>query len=199
MNTSLKELDRLLFYHVTAKNCKTSFVNLIIYLLIFSYYQLQQCWKFDKEERPTFTQLQHTLEILAQSPSTHILFHISEKRRGYISDNHEIYLQPMPSHISGTNKKIQFINGKMVLSHPQPTPEDNGTTSGNVSDLSTDTENDSASKGHFKWLKKKSKEEDIPISQLLINQKYTPDIEKFERNLLMESQNIERQNPLISI
>lgn len=169
-------------------------------MLFFSYYQLQQCWKFDKEERPTFTQLLHTLEILAQSPFTHILFHISEKRRGYISDNHEIYLQPLPSHISGTNKKIQFINGKMVLSsHLQPTPEDIGTTSGNVSDLSTDTENDSAPKGHLKWLKKKSKEEDIPISQLLLNQKYTPDIENFERNLLMPSQTIERHNPLVAM
>ena len=166
---------------------------------------MQKCWKFDKEERPDFSQLQDTLEILAQSPWTHLLFEISEKRKAYISENHQIYLQPPPAQYKSSNRQLVLVNGRRLVPLPKVSStslliKEQDTTSGQASDFSSDRES-IGSKRLFQVKRKKSTSDDKSSkSNLKKSQtaKYdSAQVADLERVMLMpESQTVTRQNPL---
>lgn len=162
---------------------------------------MQQCWKVNKEERPDFKQLLHTLVILSQSSWSHLLFEISEKRKGYISESHQIYLfPPPPSHLSTSRKHSHLISSRRKVHAPRSDSsfyDDN--TSGVVTsvislDISSDTDHKDSKDSSWKWPRKKPSK-DTPRSQLLISQRQSL-IENFERSLLMSTQEVSRTNPL---
>lgn len=63
------------------------------------HFLLQQCWQFDQSGRPTFSKLQELLQILSQNPANHITLKVSAKRKGYVADNGQVFLNPPPSSI----------------------------------------------------------------------------------------------------
>ena len=152
---------------------------------ICRYYQLQHCWKLEKSERPDFKQLLHTLHILSQSPWTHLLFKMSEKRKGYINETHQIFLHPL--HTSGDNgRKLQSRSQATLRNVP-------GTTSGMVSDMSTEeTEIDKSSdrnKWRIGWRSSRGSKGSTDMNSNVV--------ENFERQLILGSEEVTRQNPLI--
>ena len=161
------------------------YTHYILYLWICRYYQLQQCWKLEKSERPDFKQLLHTLHILSQSPWTHLLFKMSEKRKGYINETHQIFLHPL--HTSGDNgRKLQSRSQATLRNGP-------GTTSGMVSDMSTEeTEIDKSSnrnKWRIGWRPSRGSKGSTDMNSNVV--------ENFERQLILGSEEVTRQNPLI--
>ena len=163
---------------------------------------MQQCWKINKDERPDFTQIYHTLEVLSQSSWAHLLFEISGKRKSYIDENHQIYLFPPPTQPPATKKKLLISNGKRIISHVS-SPELIVNTSGFNSDASSESvdrkSSDEAGRGRgggLWWAKRKNSTAKPSTSQLAVSQRKASSIEEFERNLLTSGAEIKRTNPL---
>lgn len=165
---------------------------IIIIVRYFShrYFQMQQCWKLDKDERPDFKQLLHTLEILSQSSWSHLLFEISNKRKGYVSENHQIYLFP-PQQTGGGG------GGRRVLQR-SPSSFIDEFTSGLASSVvdSDDTDNNTP-RSKVSFIKRKLSSEKGSSSQLVVSHKKS--LVDFERNMLMETPEISRNNPLANV
>ena len=164
---------------------------------------MQQCWKINKDERPDFTQIYHTLEVLSQSSWAHLLFEISGKRKSYIDENHQIYLFPPPTQPPASKKKILLSNGKRIISHAS-SPELIVNTSGFNSDASSESADRKSSEeagrgrggGGLWWAKRKNSTAKPSTSQLAVSQRKASSIEEFERNLLTSGAEIKRTNPL---
>ena len=163
---------------------------------------MQQCWKINKDERPDFTQIYHTLEVLSQSSWAHLLFEISGKRKSYIDENHQIYLFPPPTQPPATKKKLLISNRKRIISHVS-SPELIVNTSGFNSDASSESvdrkSSDEAGRGRgggLWWAKRKNSTAKPSTSQLAVSQRKASSIEEFERNLLTSGAEIKRTNPL---
>jgi serine/threonine protein kinase len=140
------------------------------------YYQMQQCWKLSKEDRQDFSQLLQELEILAPNSHTHIIFEISDKKKGYVSDKNQIYLSPLTS-----------------ITKTSPTKKESETeASSNLNDDKKDK----------KTSIKKSKENETDTSPSKLpeaDDKSKETIEQFEREVLVEvlkSDSANKSNPL---
>lgn len=169
---------------------------------------MQQCWRFNKEERPNFSQILKTLQPFAQSPWTHLLFEISKKRRGHTSNNHQIHLHPPPAQFKSSSQPFVLLKGQRCgLQSPSASSKisflsgQDDTTSGQASDFSSDTDQKGSTSKKWFQMKKNKSRDDLQGSNLLKSSQSqthnSAELEEFERNMLLPTTSVTRKNPLL--
>ena len=73
-----------------------------------SHRQIQECLKLAPFDRPNFDLILHTLQILSENASQHLILNISSKKKGYIDETGSIHL--FPHFNKQKNKAFRGIN-----------------------------------------------------------------------------------------
>ncbi len=152
-----------------------------MFLKYHSYRQIQECLKFQPKDRPNFDQVLHTLVILHENSSQHLLINISTKKRGYIDETGNAFL-------SSFKQKKRLRLG--VLQNRK---------------LSTTTDDDdySTTESGIELTQRNKRKLTEKLSSLIKQTKPsstdTATLSQFEHVQLMEHEEYERHNPLATI
>ena len=89
-----------------------------------SYRQIQECLKFAPLDRSNFDLILHTLQILSENTSQHLILNISSKKKGYIDETGSIHL--FPHFHKQKNKAFRDINTRKSSTSELSTAAESG-------------------------------------------------------------------------